>query len=106
MDTQELIYNYKRWTQVTDPGHLKKALGSALKESGYTVLNFVEHAFSPQGYTAIWLLAESHLAVHTFPEHDWAYIELSGCNQAMNIRFLEIIAPWTMAPTLSGAENA
>ena len=34
----------------------------------------------PEGYTALWLLGESHFAIHTFPEEQKTYIELSSCN--------------------------
>jgi len=49
----------------------------------------MEHNFAPQGYTAIWLLSESHFAIHTFPEEHKTYIELSSCNREMYDRFLE-----------------
>ena len=33
-------------------------------------------------YTKLWLLGESHLALHTFPEENKDYVELSSCNVA------------------------
>lgn len=36
--------------------------------------------FTEEGYTAIWLLGESHFAIHTFPEQGKTYIELTSCN--------------------------
>lgn len=39
-----------------------------LKKAGFAILRFMDWEFTPQGYTALWLLAESHFAVHTFPE--------------------------------------
>ena len=52
----------------------------------------MEHSFQPQGYTAIWLLAESHFAIHTFPEENKTYIELSSCNRTMYHAFLKELA--------------
>ena len=52
---------------------LKKDVEGLIIGSGFTVLKFVDHAFEPQGYTALWLLAESHCALHTFPEEQKAY---------------------------------
>lgn len=49
-----------------------------------------EHHFSPQGYTALWLLSESHFAVHTFPEFGRTYIELSSCNLDFYLNFLSM----------------
>lgn len=56
--------------------------------AGFTILNFVEHHFQPQGYTALWLLAESHCALHTFPEEERSYIELSSCNGDLYVNFV------------------
>lgn len=59
-----------------------------LRRSGFSVLNVSEHHFQPQGYTALWLLCESHFAVHTFPEFGRSYIELSSCNLEYYQNFL------------------
>lgn len=92
---EQLIYNYKFWIKETQPEILFEKLDEILKKSGYTILNCVDYKFKPQGYTCMWLLAESHLAVHTFPEKEKTYIELSGCNQVMNDKFIEYFNNWT-----------
>lgn len=83
------IYNFRAWIAPSEPQQLKDYFTDLLKHAGYGVMNFCEHHFSPQGYTCIWLLSESHLAVHTFPEEGKTYVELSGCSKAMNDRFVE-----------------
>lgn len=79
---QPKIFNFQHWlddemvhTIVT----LRHYMTMLLNDSGFEVLNVTDHKFNPQGYTCIWLLGESHLAIHTFPEKDLAYIELSSC---------------------------
>lgn len=67
---------------------LKKDVEGLIIGSGFTVLKFVDHAFEPQGYTALWLLAESHCALHTFPEEQKAYLEISSCNSEMYVKFI------------------
>lgn len=57
--------------------------------AGFNVLGFIEHKFEPQGYTVLFLLGESHFAVHTFPEHGKMYVELSSCNKAKYKEFLK-----------------
>ena len=37
------------------------------------------HFFDPHGFTALFLLSESHFAIHTFPECSQTYLELSSC---------------------------
>lgn len=85
------IDNYNTWISETNPEKLKILFEGMLKNSGFGVLNFMEHAFEPIGWTGIWLLAESHLAIHTFPEEETTYIELSSCNREMYNDFLILI---------------
>jgi S-adenosylmethionine decarboxylase len=81
------IYNLRFWLLETDASLLKEHLHKFLSEAGYGIVGFSEHQFQPQGYTAIWLLSESHLALHTYPEEERSYVELSGCSKEMNERF-------------------
>lgn len=72
--------NFAGWIKTSDKDYLKNIFETLLKKSNFNILSFTDYAFEPFGYTALWLLAESHLAVHTFPEHGKAYFELSSCN--------------------------
>ncbi|HEY7944042.1 MAG: adenosylmethionine decarboxylase [Burkholderiales bacterium] len=48
--------------------------------SGMTVVGNSFHQFEPQGVTGTVLLAESHLAIHTWPEHGFVTIDVYVCN--------------------------
>lgn len=85
-----IIDNYGTWIHGSDSEKLKFELDEVIKKAGFTILNFMEHRFEPIGYTAIWLLAESHCALHTFPEEDKTYIELASCNRQMYDEFLRV----------------
>ena len=85
------IYNYKVWIAETQPEVLKKVFDEILEQATFNVLSYVEHRFSPQGFTAVWLLSESHLAIHTFPEESCTYIELSSCAADKNALFSKIL---------------
>jgi len=74
------IYNIRTWINETNPEKLKNNYSDLLGLSKFEILNFQEHYFEPEGYTALWLLGESHFAIHTFPEENKSYIELSSCN--------------------------
>ena len=91
IDKKNLMYNYQDWITESDPSILFRILDHSIRSAGYTVLKHVEHYFQPEGYTCLWLLAESHLAVHTFPEKKQSYIELSGCNKEKNIKFIRLL---------------
>jgi len=58
---------------------LDKLCKEALMHDGFGILDKVSHKFSPQGYTTVFLLAESHLALHTYPEFGSLTITLYSC---------------------------
>ena len=82
------IDNFSSWISLSENTRLKHDLEKLVLDAGFTVLNFMEHYFDPQGYTAVWLLAESHFALHTFPEEGKSYIELSSCNTDLFVNFV------------------
>jgi S-adenosylmethionine decarboxylase len=53
-------------------------LGAAEK-LGATILSSYFHKFSPQGITGIVAIAESHLSIHTWPEHAYAAVDIFTC---------------------------
>jgi S-adenosylmethionine decarboxylase len=85
------MHNYSTWIDETNPAKIYKEYNKLLQDSGFTILNYVEHYFQPQGYTALFLLGESHFAVHTFPEHNESYIELSSCVREPYDKFIKRI---------------
>lgn len=87
---QAKIWNYSEWIAETNPQKIKELFDKFLSKCGFKILNVSEHHFQPQGYTALWLLSESHFAVHTFPEYGKTYIELSSCNQEFYIEFIQL----------------
>ncbi len=85
------LYNFRCWVSESDAVLLKTELEDLLNTCDFEILGFMDHHFNPQGYTCIWLLGESHLAVHTYPEHDKAYVELTSCVQEKNVQFKELL---------------
>lgn len=76
---QAEMFNAREWIAITDASFLKHTFDESLKSSGFEILSYQEKHFKPFGYTGLWLLGESHFAVHTFPEHNKTYFELSSC---------------------------
>jgi S-adenosylmethionine decarboxylase len=60
-------------------GYLKKILESVLDKQKFTILKKIYYDFSSDGFTALILLAESHLAVHTYPEYNSVYVNMYSC---------------------------
>lgn len=50
--------------------------------SGATILKTVSHKFSPQGVTALCLLSESHISIHTYPELGKCFADIYTCGDA------------------------
>lgn len=73
------MYNYSSWIEETNPTELFDKFIIILNNAGFRVEDVIEKHFEPQGYTALFLLSESHFAIHTFPEQGQTYIELSSC---------------------------
>jgi S-adenosylmethionine decarboxylase proenzyme len=56
-----------------------KCLG-LIEGSGLTVIRHIFHKFEPQGITGIIILAESHVALHTWPEKNALTLDIYVCN--------------------------
>lgn len=48
-----------------------------------TVLHEHTHRFSPHGLSTVLVLAESHLALHTWPEHNFLSFDLFTCGDSL-----------------------
>lgn len=62
-----------------DLEHVRKAVHDAVVASRGTLLGECAHDFEPQGVTVVGLLAESHISVHTWPEHGYAAADVFTC---------------------------
>lgn len=80
------------WVSECSPQLLCEVVDRCLLLSGMKVISFTEHYFSPQGYTSLWLLSESHVAVHTFPEHDATHVSVACCNEQKFDNFITYLA--------------
>lgn len=89
-----IMYNYHMWIKYEDEKTLINSFEKIIVRSGFTIINKVEHFFEKQGYTGLWLLAESHFAIHTFPEEEKVYIEISSCVKQYYDRFLQELENW------------
>ena len=69
--------------KLNDESFLRCVLNRASKLANATVLNLISNKFEPQGVTAIALLAESHISIHTWPESNYSAIDIFTCGQNM-----------------------
>ena len=62
-----------------DEAYIRGVLVNAAECSGSTLLAVSSHKFEPHGVTAIALLAESHISIHTWPEKGTAVGDVFTC---------------------------
>jgi len=77
--------------RLNDPEFLRRAMKKAVDECGATLINLCVHQFSPYGVTATATLAESHMAVHTWPEHGYLGADLFFCGAGRPERALDTL---------------
>ena len=65
-----------------DEAHIRNVLVNAATLSESTLLGIQSHKFDPQGVTAVALLAESHISVHTWPEKGMAVCDVFTCGDS------------------------
>jgi S-adenosylmethionine decarboxylase proenzyme len=66
---------------IEDPRKLKKILWEAALAANNTPLKVSIHKFPAQGITGVVLLAESHIAIHTWPECNYAAVDIFTCGK-------------------------
>ncbi len=67
-------------SNLADPQHIDRALRNAAEASGATILHGHFHHFSPNGgVSGVLVLAESHISIHTWPERNFAAIDIFMC---------------------------
>ena len=90
------------YEKLNDESFLRCTLNRAAKLAKATVLNLISNKFEPQGVTAIALLAESHISIHTWPESNYSAIDIFTCGQNM----LPELASQYLIEALSAKEHS
>src|SRR6516162_5407021 len=62
---------------------VKGALIEAAKRAQATIVDVVFHEFNPFGISGVVVIAESHLAIHTWPEYRFAAVDVFSCGEVL-----------------------
>jgi S-adenosylmethionine decarboxylase len=77
---------------IEDSKEIERILIGATKKAKNIPLKVAIHKFSPQGMTGVVLLAESHIALHSWPEFNYLAIDIFTCgNKAKPRRALNYL---------------
>jgi S-adenosylmethionine decarboxylase len=58
---------------------VRNALVSAAKEAKATIVDISFHEFNPFGISGVVVIAESHITIHTWPEYNYAAVDIFTC---------------------------
>ena len=77
---RHLIADLHGCSGLADIALIERTLSQAARAAGATLLEIRLHGFGPgQGVTGVALLAESHISIHSWPEHGYAAIDIFLC---------------------------
>lgn len=90
---QHVIAEFYGAVHLLDPVAAEDVLRAAAIAAGATVLQVSTHDFGDRaGFTGVALLAESHISIHTWPEHGFAAIDIFMCGDADPGRSVAVLA--------------
>jgi S-adenosylmethionine decarboxylase proenzyme len=69
---------------LNDLDFIRDAMVKAAVDSGATVMGESFHRFSPQGVSGVVVIAESHLSIHTWPEYNYAAVDIFTCGTTVD----------------------
>ena len=78
------IKNIQNPETINNIENLKTLMDNICEKYEFQVLNKIEHKFDPQGLSIIYLLSESHMTIHTFPERNYMAFDLYTCRNYPN----------------------
>lgn len=79
-------------TNLGDPAFIDTQLRRAALAAGATILHGHFHHFSPNGgVSGVLVLAESHISIHTWPERDFAAIDVFMCGSCDPHRSIAVL---------------
>ena len=68
-----------------DLQNVESTLIDTARRIGATIIGHAFHQFSPQGVTGVVIIAESHICIHTWPEHGYAAVDIFTCGDTSRL---------------------
>ena len=62
---------------------VRRVMIEAALRTKATIVNTAFHKFNPVGISGVVVIAESHLAIHTWPEHRYAAVDIFSCGRTL-----------------------
>jgi S-adenosylmethionine decarboxylase len=75
------LYNVRNVQLMNSMTGIRDVLNWLCDTYSFSVLGKLEHQFEPQGCSLLYLLSESHISVHTFPEKNYIAMDVYTCRE-------------------------
>ena len=62
---------------------IRERMLAAVTAANGTIVKPVFHEFSPWGVSGVVVIAESHVTIHTWPEHGYAAVDIFSCSRKL-----------------------
>jgi len=69
--------------KLDNPEYIGKIMTEAAIKANATIVQQFFHQFSPFGVSGTIVIAESHINIHTWPEHSYAAIDMFTCSDTL-----------------------
>jgi len=80
---RHLIIDLHGASHLNDAERIERAFRDCVEACGATLLHIHTHVFTPYGgVSGVAVLAESHISIHTWPERDYAALDVFMCGAA------------------------
>ncbi|MGH4030317.1 adenosylmethionine decarboxylase [Actinomycetota bacterium Odt1-20B] len=66
---------------INDASLIMRSLEAGIEQSGATICGSQAKHFEPNGFTALYLLSESHVSVHTYPDERSLFFDAFTCGE-------------------------
>lgn len=87
-----LIVDLLRGRRLDDMAHIEATLKRCVEVAGATLLHIHLHHFTPNGgVSGVAVLAESHISIHSWPEHGYAALDIFMCGETRPHEAVEVI---------------
>jgi S-adenosylmethionine decarboxylase len=63
---------------------VKKLLCESVLHGGGTIVKALFHNFNPYGVSGVVVITESHVTIHTWPEHAYAAVDIFSCSTKLD----------------------
>ena len=93
------VYSLYGCKGLNNHSHIKKTILEAVVNCGATFIKDqehsysepMEHCFTPVGYSLSFILAESHVSCHSWPQYNFIYVDVFGCGNIDISKFTDTL---------------